>query len=56
MSNSFPIITFYNINDIGIIVDACIELCFQGVCEKSSLPAERLWKVIIQQITNSFGN
>ncbi|XP_061169884.1 ADAM 17-like protease [Saccostrea echinata] len=28
--------------------------CKQGTCVKSSLPAERLWKVVLQQIRNSF--
>lgn len=28
--------------------------CKQGTCEKTSLPAQRLWKVIVHQITNSF--
>lgn len=33
----------------------CISgFCKQGTCVKTSLPAQRLWKVIVNQITNSF--
>nr|XP_022327566.1 ADAM 17-like protease isoform X2 [Crassostrea virginica] len=41
----------------GLLPDGQICLsgfCKQGKCVKTSLPAERLWKVIFQKITNSF--